>query len=144
MPQEWTFRIDPNDVGTKESWFAQQTGIWEPILTDKDWTTQGYNYHGAAWYSLSFKVPGNIQLQMTPHKGGMHLYFGAIDGTADIYLNGAKIGEQKSPASLMWDKSFTIPIPENFDPTVTNNLCIRVEKDAYAAGIWKPVSIVVE
>jgi hypothetical protein len=55
-----------------------------------------------------------------------------------------KIGEQKSPAALMWDKSFTIPLPEDFDPSITNNLSIRVEKDAYAAGIWKPVSIVVE
>jgi len=144
LPLEWVFKIDPNDVGIKENWFTQQSGIWEPIRTDKDWTSQGHKYHGAAWYSLNLTVPDDTRKLMAAHKGSMHLYFGAVDGTADIYLNGTKIGEQKSPAALMWDKSFTIPLPENFDPSAANNLCIRVEKDAYAAGIWKPVSIVVE
>ena len=60
----------------------------------------------------------------------------------DVYLNGRKIGEQKEDVGKMWDKAFTLDVPDDFDATVKNTLVLQVQKEAHAAGIWKPVSIV--
>ena len=42
---------------------------------------------------------------------------------------------------MMWDKPFFRPISGRLEPGV-HRLVLRVEKKEFAAGIWKPVSIV--
>lgn len=70
------------------------------------------------------------------------MYFGAVDGYADIYLDGEKIGEQKADVGVMWDKLFTVSLPDDFDPAQPHALAVCVQKDNVAAGIWKAVQIV--
>jgi hypothetical protein len=143
LPVTWQFKEDPGDCGLTEKWFtAQIDKSWQPISTEKDWTSQGHPYHGVAWYAVEFKVDKKNIALFDEEKGKWVLYFGAIDGMADIYLDGQKIGEQKRDPGYMWDKSFTIPLPSNFNPSISHVIAVRVKKTTYAAGIWKPVRIV--
>jgi hypothetical protein len=138
LPLEWEFKKDPSDVGLKEEWYRQSAdGSWEKIRTDKAWTEQGYDYHGAAWYRARFKLPEKAR-----GTSDLAVYFGAVDGYADVYLDGIKIGEQKHEADIMWDKPFSVEIPSGLNVSNAHHLVVRVQKDRSAAGIWRPVKIV--
>jgi hypothetical protein len=141
----WKFRKDPGDIGLREKWFELSTNSgWEPTLITIDWTSQGYDYHGIAWYSVSFQlgVEESKQNEFFDKSGKVALLFGAVDGYADIFLDGKKIGEQKVPPEKMWDKEFAILLPEDFNPAIEHRLVVKVKKDSNAAGIWKPVYII--
>ena len=137
MPLTWNFREDRLDVGIKDRWFAGDVdSSWGQIRTNESWTSQGHSYHGVAWYHVGFSLPPGIE-KGTP----LALYFVAVDGYVDVFLDGVKIGEQKVDVGVMWDKPFSVPLPADFDPTGAHNLMVRVRKDTFAAGIWKPVMI---
>jgi hypothetical protein len=138
LPILWDFKTDPSNAGIKEEWFQKPVdSSWKKIRTDKAWTEQGYEtYHGIAWYSVEFTLPSDY-IKATP----LLVYFGAVDGYADVFLDGRKIGEQKTDVGLMWDKPFTLPLPSDIDPAITHHLMVQVRKDSAAAGIWKPVKI---
>lgn len=149
LPLVWTFKTDPEKVGAERQWYRpapDHAGEWVGIRTDKDWTEQGHSYHGVAWYRVEVTMPAEAResLRQALGAGRAALLFKAVDGTADIYLDGEKIGEQKISPVQMWDKPFAIPLPATFDAEKSHPLAVRVEKDSDAAGIWKPVSIIVE
>lgn len=144
LPTEWQFKTDPDNKGQEEKWFAGTGEGWEKIMVTKDWTSQGYQYHGVAWYRVEFQMDveqANV-VDTYKAKGDLALFFGAVDGKCWIYLDGQKIAEQTVDPGFMWDKSFHIALPPDFNPTIKHILCLRVEKDSQAAGIWKPVLIV--
>ncbi|MBT3375841.1 MAG: DUF4838 domain-containing protein [Lentisphaerae bacterium] len=136
LPIEWAFRLDPKDVGLKEGW-ERQTDFsdWDRVRTDDFWTKQGHDYHGAAWYATSFDLPAPVAA------GSLSLYFGAVDGLCDAFIDGDKIGEQKESPGVMWNQGFYLPIKNAIGPE-KHRLVVRVEKETHAAGIWKPVSFV--
>jgi hypothetical protein len=141
LPDLWDFKKDPSDKGIQDRWFEKNSDdSWTNISTSQDWTSQapGRGYHGAAWYHVSFDFP--VEIKKDPGSR-LYLYFGAVDGLADIYLDGVKIGEQKKDVGVMWDKPFSIPLPLNVDLKNTHHLMVRVTKDHSAAGIWKKVKI---
>jgi hypothetical protein len=106
FPLTWQFKRDPYDCGLAEKWYASQIDeSWQPISIEKDWTGQGHSYHGIAWYSVKFMIPKEKTDLFEKEKGKWVLYFGAIDGEADIYMDGQKIGEQKLNPGYMWDKA---------------------------------------
>ena len=145
LPLEWRFMKDPNDIGLTNQWFKSADFVpWVSIAVDRDWTSQGHRYHGVAWYAITFQmgVEEANQKEFAENREKLAFYFGAVDGLADIYLDGVKIGEQKRDIGYMWNKSFVIPLPAKFDATVEHKLVVRVSKKAHAAGIWKPVSII--
>jgi hypothetical protein len=149
LPLVWSFRTDPQDIGLDENWGAPKArrgDEWSPIRTDKDWTQQGHEHRGAAWYRVGFNIPAESRgaLREALQAGKAKLHFGAVDGTADLFLNGKPIGKQKVSAVVMWDKAFVIPLPPDLDVSAPQSLVVRVEKRLRGgAGIWKPVSIVV-
>lgn len=137
LPIEWKFKTDPADDGQKDEWFkTQPDGSWRSISTDKAWTAQGIDHHGVAWYSVQFK------LSAEDVKSKLALYFAAVDGYCDIYLDGVKIGEQKVDVSQMWDQPFRVNLLQNIAPNVSHTLMVRVLKENFAAGIWKPVTLI--
>jgi hypothetical protein len=141
LPDLWDFKKDPSDEGIQDRWFEKTVdNSWVKISTSKDWTSQapGRDYHGAAWYHVSFDFP--VEIKKDPGSR-LYLYFGAVDGLADIYLDGVKIGEQKKDVGVMWDKPFSVPLPLNVDLKNTHHLMIRVVKNDFAAGIYKPIRI---
>ena len=153
LPIESRFRRDPENRGLEEHWYrADVDDSWVDIRTDAAWTQQGHEYHGVAWYAVEFTLNEAARAlldraaQQAPALGFDRpvpvLFFGAVDGYADIFLDGVKIGEQKEPPGVMWDQPFTIPLPADFAPHETHRLVVRVEKDSHAAGIWRPVRIV--
>jgi beta-lactamase superfamily II metal-dependent hydrolase len=142
FPLVWRFKTDPKGVGLTESEWKIDAA-WKPIRVDKDWTSQCYKYHGVGWYMIGFEIPQAIQSKARVGGTKLSLFFGAIDGTADVFLDGRWIGEQKRDVGMMWDKAFAIPLPADFDVTIPHRLTVRVQKDNFAAGIWKAVSIVI-
>jgi hypothetical protein len=149
LPLVWSFRTDPQDIGLDENWGlpkASRGDEWSPIRIDKAWTEQGHDHRGAAWYRVDFTVPAESRgaLREALKAGKANLHFGAVDGTADLFLNGEQIGKQKVSPVVMWDKAFVIPLPPDLDIAAQHSLVVRVEKRLRGgAGIWKPVSIVV-
>jgi len=138
LPVQWHFKTDPSDIGQNQQWFRLTSfDDWDSVRIDKSWTKQGYDYHGVAWYATDFTIDKATHLNYE----SLGLYFGAVDGYCDIFLDGTKVGEQKEPPTLMWDKGFYVPVAGGIKPGA-HRLVVRVEKDSWAAGIWKPVLIV--
>jgi len=135
LPIEWKFKLDPKGVGLEENWpKLTRFDDWDTIRVDDFWTKQGYDYHGVAWYAVEFEYPeGGPTEDLT-------LEFGAVDGYADIYIDGDKVAEQKVSPSQMWNKPFSRKIEAPLRPG-KHVMVVRVEKEKYAAGIWKPVWI---
>jgi len=62
LPVTWKFRQDPKDEGPMARRFGTTPdAAWRDICTEGSWTTQegGKGYHGTAWYSVAFIVPGD-------------------------------------------------------------------------------------
>jgi hypothetical protein len=133
--REWSFRIDPEQKGWTENWDrTTDFTSWGTMAIDTHWTKQGERHRGAAWYGTHFDLPDS---------GGapLALYFGAIDGHADIMLDGVKIAEQKLGLWQMWRQAFFRPLPRDLEPG-RHTLVVRVEKPDQNAGIWMPVHII--
>ena len=79
----WNFRIDPEDIGEKESWH-QTLPTKENTYVPSVWnTTMGLlEYEGAAWYEKTFYTKG----------GTLRFVFEAVLTQADIWLDGNKLG----------------------------------------------------
>jgi hypothetical protein len=134
LPIEWRFRFDADDSGMRGEWFRQTDfSSWKPIRINDWWTSQGEARRGVGWYGVEFGIP---ETSVRP----LSLFFGAVDGICDIYIDGSKVGEQKLAPELMWNKPFSIGLPASIGPG-KHTVVMRVEKHNYAAGIWKPITI---
>ncbi len=149
LPIRGLFKTDPDKVGLDQKWYREESmpDGWGRIQLDDFWTRQEpyINYRGVGWYRVKFQVPADVRETMKEAlaQGKVALLFGAVDGIVDVFLDGDKIGEQKVPAAVMWDKPFSIMLPNTLNPAAEHELVVRVEKDKYAAGIWKPVSVAI-
>ena len=138
LPLVWDFKTDPSDGGLREGWHSKTVdSTWSRIRVDSPWTSQGYSYHGAAWYHLDFTVPRDLA-----HGTRLMLLFGAIDGFAEVFLNGTKIAAETASPRVMSRRPFFASLPNSVKPGDTCSLSVRVRKDAGDAGIWKPVCLV--
>jgi hypothetical protein len=134
MPEMWQFRTDPEDAGEKGQWFlgGKVDAAWKPISIHKAWEGQGYpSYDGYGWYAVDVRLPASA--------GRAWLLFGAIDETADVWINGEKVGESKGDPAVLWDKPVAIEVTGKYKPDEMNHVVVRVHDSAYAGGIWKPV-----
>ena len=135
LPVDWAFRIDPDEKGMTEAWFkTTDFRDWRTMPTDKHWTMQGEPHRGVAWYGTEFDLPEAAGAPLAFH-------FGAIDGFADIFIDGVKVAEQKLGAWAMWRRAFFRSIPSDLAPG-RHTMVIRVEKRNFNAGIWMPISII--
>jgi len=136
LPLTWRFRTDPKNEGKDARWFnAEPNTGWEDIQIDRDWTSQGHDYHGAAWYSVVFTGPKLSAGARTV------LRFGAVDGVCWVWLDGKLVGSQLEPPFIMWIKPFILDLGAAVKPGKTHRLVVKVVKEIDAAGIWKPVEI---
>lgn len=107
----WGFRLDPDDAGVQEQWFAQPATIADPIQVPGCWQGQGYGseakdrvwdfaleartfratYAGTAWYRTEIHPPAAWRSER------LWLNFGGIHPSAEIWLNGVKLGESHLP-----------------------------------------------
>lgn len=69
------------------------------------------------------------------------LYFDAVDGTCDVFIDDKKVGQQKGNPGYTWQHSFFVPLESGLAPG-KHALALRVQKANYNADIWRPVRIV--
>lgn len=153
-PLAWQFNMDPQDVGLSEQWHKwtpDKTKDWELLRTSYNWeNTYGgdnfpsaalreklKNYDGIGWYTTRMHVPPDWQGRE------VLLYFGAVDDSCWVYLNGQLAGTHLFEKPDDWSTPFTIRI----DPLVDwgrqpQTITVRVEDRAGAGGIWKRVWLV--
>src|SRR6185369_6553840 len=87
---EWSIATDPQNVGRTEEWFSSDmrgsTLARVPGVIQEAFPA----YHGVAWYGRSFVAPSNPNLQ-----GRYLLRFEAVDYLADVWVNGAHVGQHE-------------------------------------------------
>ncbi len=108
---EWGFRLDPEDRGIAERWFAGPDLFSEAIAVPGSWQGQGFGgdgpdviwdfrlqartyratYHGTGWYAKSFQPPAEWEGQR------LLINFGGVHPTAEVWLNSRKLGENHLP-----------------------------------------------
>ena len=80
----WQFATDPKNVGEHEGWyngFSAQENFVIPGMWNNE---SGYlSYEGIAWYKKKFYSDG----------GTLRFWFGGVMTQADVWLDGAKLGE---------------------------------------------------
>ena len=100
----WHFRIDPKDEGIKGNWpglTAVDLKTWDFIRTDYSWEKPGAEFSGPAdlkaqrekydgigWYAAEIQVPEEWKDRE------VLLYFGAVNNSALVYVNGSRAGEE--------------------------------------------------
>ena len=147
--KEWRFRFDPEDEGGRRRWFATPEGEWVPFETNLHWEkTDLYKRHLASggkarvigWYSNRFTIGA-----LNP-KQKASICFGAVDGDADVYLNGERLLRREYPDRGdvdSWKKPFKVDVTGKLK-SGENLLVVRVfkkEQFGGASGIWRPVFI---
>ena len=91
------------------------------------------SYDGIGYYALSLNVPRDWKGQE------VFLYFGAVDESAWVYLNGKPAGEHIFEKPDDWKTPFTIRIDQHIDWSKgRQGLVVRVEDSSGDGGIWKP------
>lgn len=137
---EWGFRLDPEDRGLAERWFAAPVAFSESISVPGSWQAQGFGgdaevmvrdfrlpartfratYEGTGWYGRHFRPPADWQ------GSRLLLNFGGVHPTAEVWLNGERLGENHLPFVPF---GFDITEALHFDQD--NWLAVRVsEEDA--------------
>jgi hypothetical protein len=140
----WKFRLDPRDEGIRKRWFATPNALAENIRVPGCWQGQGFGgegkdliwdfrleartfratYKGTGWYGRSFRVPAAWRGQR------LHLNFGGVHPSAEVWLNGVRLGENHEPF-----------VPFGFDttsivhPGKENRLVVRVHEQARIFGM---------
>ena len=107
----WRFRLDPEDAGLNEKWYEKPSVISGEIDVPGSWQGQGHGsdgldtlwdfnlstrvfrstYKGTGWYRKDFALPAGW--------GGKRVWlnFGGAFPTAEVWLNGIKLGEHHMP-----------------------------------------------
>ena len=138
LPAHWRLRIDPEDVGEKEEWFAMSgdVGEWRDIPIGDFWDKPlGGPYTGAAWYRVAVRVAPSAPGEK------FYLVFGAVDEDARVWFNGKPVGKHaKGPAGR--SERFLIDVTGRIDWGRRNLIAVRVYNSAGAGGIWKPVRLI--
>ncbi len=142
----WSFKLDAENAGLAvkwqntlpeeiDSWPTIQSGFWEKSkCSSPELQEKLKNYDGIGWYAQTIKIPENWKGRK------IYLYFGAVDESGKIFLNGKLAGERLHDNPDNWLLPFAIRIDQCVDwQKPEQQLVIRVEDTAGAGGIWKPV-----
>jgi hypothetical protein len=154
-PLFWSFKIDPEDKGLAGGW--QKTDAesmkksWDVLPTNSPWETPGEqyknvsaelreklkNYDGIGWYGQEIKVPAEWKNRQ------VYLFFGAVDESCWIYVNGVPVGAHPFVKPDDWCTPFPIRIDQQINWSLpSQTVIVRVEDKAGSGGIWKRVWLV--
>lgn len=158
----WNFKLDPDNVGKEEQWFKKPDILREKIAVPGCWQGEGFGkkekeevwdfrlkartyrakYHGTGWYGKEFFVPELWK------KKRIWILFGGAHPTAEVWINGSKIGDNHYPMV-----PFGFEITDVVKSGSENFLSVRIdEKDrlygfswnyqGYWSGLYRNVEIV--
>jgi len=128
----WQFRLDPKDEGVAERWFAADVAFPDKIQVPGNWQSQGFgpsnshlrhDYQGKAWYRRTMKVPAAWAGKR------IWLCFGGVTNTADVYVNGVKVGATES-STVPWEFDITDAVKLGGE----NIIACRVDSTGLASG----------
>ena len=117
----WQVRIDPDNVGMTDEWFARplsESGETVPLAVPGVIQQNWPDYHGLAWYERTFGTPDN------PNENGrVVLRFWQAEYRADVWLNGVYLGFHEGG-----EAAFDIDATEAINPErgKSNRLTVRV------------------
>ena len=138
LPKTWKFRTDPKNEGVTGGWFKVGLDLagWRDMKIGMFWDEQGVECIGNAWYRLEWEAPAF-------DAGGrkVALWFGAVDETAEVWVNGMRVGKHDIGADAGWDKRFEMDVTGQLKPGQWNVIAVRVGNSALAGGIWKSVKV---
>jgi len=140
----WCFRLDPDDRGVSERWFQDDGMFRDEIAVPGCWQGQGFGgddkemiwdfrlwartfratYTGTGWYSRRFRVPNEWR------EARLWLLFGGVHPTAEVWLNGVRVGEHHEPFV-----PFGFDIIDLVDPGGENVVVVRVCEDDRILGL---------
>ena len=140
----WGFRLDPEDKGLSEQWFNDVGILSEPIEVPGCWQGQGFGddgkemvwdfrlqartfratYTGTGWYGRTFHPPTDWQ--------GMRVWlnFGGVHPSAEVWLNGVRIGENREPFV-----PFGFEVTDALKTDEENALAVRVHEENRIMGL---------
>jgi hypothetical protein len=142
----WEIRFDPQRDGDALGCPQGRGDGWQPIVLDRHWERSdpgiawekkhGAPHKGLAWYRCRFTVS-----TVNPEQP-LKLTFGAVDGDADIWLNGTHVATHEYPYRGdpdSWKKPFDVEASGAIRDG-ENLLVVRVDKKQNGlSGIWRPV-----
>jgi beta-galactosidase len=147
----WAFQIDPDDLGTKNSWqtLDHATGQWGEVTVPHTWQVDPAHsdYRGIAWYRRSFEVLPNWR------DAAVRLQFEAVFHTATVWVNGQLAGEHARKGYT----AFTLDITPMLRWGQANLIAVRVDNAfnehmlprgrssdwAHDGGIFRPVQLII-
>ena len=151
-PLFWSFRLDPDGIGDRDGWYKQSNmDSWDIMPTNNFWEKpyphykhpsaetrkKLTNYNGVGWYSCQLKVPANWKNRK------VFLYFGAVDESCWVYVNGKLVGKHLFEKPDDWNSPFSISIDAGINwGRPTQLVTVKVEDKSGSGGIWKPVWLV--
>jgi len=148
----WQFRLDPDDVGLAQKWEQatwDEVKDWDRLRTDFFWDNpydsetdpalmeRLKDYDGIGWYSTRLRVPEELKPRQ------ILLYFGAVDESCWVYVNGQPAGTHLFEKSDDWCTPFEIEIGPHIDWSQPFQVfTVRVEDKVGRGGVWKRVWLV--
>jgi hypothetical protein len=112
----WWIATDSKNEGREAKWFTAPRD--EAKATKVPWIIQDAfpGYHGVAWYWREFDAPPN------PHAGGRYLLrFWAVDYTAEVWLNGRRVGAHEGG-----ETPFVLDVTDAIRTGAQNLVAVRV------------------
>ena len=125
----WNARIDPDDIGLAQKWYANRYSVMERVTVPGTVQTCGLGngetdvqkefaikirpfrsvYCGTAWFCRVFSVPENFRGKR------IWLLFGGVAPTPEIWVNGVRIGDNHEPlAPFGFDITEALTDGENY------------------------------
>jgi beta-galactosidase len=148
---EWSFRTDPDDRGTKQSWFGPTPPAagWRVVTVPHTWQIESSfaDYRGGAWYQRVFNVRASWK------NSAVQIEFEAVFHTATVWVNGQWAGEhtRKGYTAFTFDVTHLLRWGED------NIIAVRVDNSfnehmlprgrssdwAHDGGIYRPVQLLI-
>ncbi len=150
-PFKWRFEIDEKNVGLKEKWQDKswdKTKDWKSIRVNVPWSNtyecpykalkkKLKTYDGIGWYTFRQNVPVEMK------KRKVFLYFGGVDDSCWVYVNGKLAGEHIAKDAKDTNTPFEIEITKQIDWTKKyQTVTVRVEDKGGRGGVHKETWLV--
>lgn len=156
-PLFWYFKMDPDNKGLSEEWQKKNLDDmkkeWLLFPINNFWESPGQqyknvpaelraklkSYDGIGWYAQTIEVPADWKNRK------VYLFFGAVDESCWVYVNGTYAGEHVFVKPDDWSTPFAIRIDQQVDwTTPVQTVAVRVEDKSGSGGIWKRIWLVSE
>jgi beta-galactosidase len=125
MNGKWEFRLDPENTGLTEKWYASHDTFPSSIVVPGAWQAQGFgepsgnlrhHYAGTAWYRRKISVPQSWRgKKLVLRVGGAHR-------RATLFVNGRELGGHDG-----FSAPFGFDVSTAIRPGAENDIVLRIE-----------------